>query len=58
MYKNQQTFDIHPWKITTSTLDKENRRLQESITSISNGYMGTRGNFEEYYSADHHLGTY
>lgn len=54
----QRTLDVHPWKITTSTLDKENRRLHESITSIGNGYMGMRGNFEEYYSADHHLGTY
>ena len=51
-------FDIDPWKIATTTLDKENRRLQESLTSIGNGYMGMRGNFEEQYSGDHHLGTY
>ena len=58
MKKIQRLFEIDPWKIATSTLDKENRRLQESLTSIGNGYMGMRGNFEEQYSGDHHLGTY
>ena len=58
MKKIQRLFDIDPWKIATTTLDKENRRLQESLTSIGNGYMGMRGNFEEQYSGDHHLGTY
>jgi maltose phosphorylase len=58
MKKIQRLFDIDPWKIVTTTLDKENRRLQESLTSIGNGYMGMRGNFEEQYSGDHHLGTY
>ena len=55
MKKIQRLFDIDPWKIATTTLDKENRRLQESLTSIGNGYMGMRGNFEEQYSGDHHL---
>lgn len=54
----QRLFDIDPWKISTTTFDKENRRLQESLTSIGNGYMGMRGNFEEQYTGDHHLGTY
>lgn len=54
----QRLFDIDPWKITTTKLDQENRRLQESLTSIGNSYMGMRGNFEERYSGDHHLGTY
>lgn len=58
MKKIHRLFDIDPWKIATTTLDKENRRLQESLTSIGNGYMGMRGNFEEQYSGDHHLGTY
>lgn len=58
MQQIQRLFDINPWKIVTTTLDKENRRLQESLTSIGNGYMGMRGNFEEQYSGDHHLGTY
>ncbi len=58
MKKIHSTLDIHPWKITSTKLDQQNRRLHESITSIGNGYMGMRGNFEENYSADHHRGTY
>ncbi|AYW47569.1 family 65 glycosyl hydrolase [Tetragenococcus osmophilus] len=58
MEVRQHTLDIHPWKISTTTLDKNHRRLHESITSLGNGYMGMRGNFEEHYSGDHHLGTY
>src|SRR5699024_8736884 len=58
MQSAKRLFDVDPWKIATSTLDKKNRRLQESLTSIGNGYMGMRGNFEEQYSGDHHLGTY
>ncbi|MBL1225580.1 glycoside hydrolase family 65 protein [Enterococcus sp. BWR-S5] len=54
----KRLFTIAPWKLTTTVLDKENLRLQESLTSIGNGYMGMRGNFEEHYSGDHHQGTY
>ncbi len=58
MKQIKRLFQIDPWKISTTTLDKENLRLQESLTSIGNGYMGMRGNFEETYSGDHHQGTY
>ncbi|MFV0559665.1 MAG: glycoside hydrolase family 65 protein [Enterococcus sp.] len=58
MNQIKRLFQIDPWKIRTTTLDKENMRLQESLTSIGNGYMGMRGNFEEGYSGDHHQGTY
>ena len=54
----QRLFNVDPWKVYTNTLDRENLRLQESLTSIGNGYMGMRGNFEESYSGDHHKGTY
>lgn len=54
----KRLFEIDPWNIRTSELDKENKRLQESLTSIGNGYMGMRGNFEEGYSGDTHIGTY
>ncbi|MGO2099830.1 glycoside hydrolase family 65 protein [Vagococcus salmoninarum] len=54
----KRLFEIDPWKIKTTTLDVENMRLQESLTSIGNGYMGMRGNFEEGYSGDSHQGTY
>jgi maltose phosphorylase len=53
----KRIFTIHPWKLTSNTLD-ENKRLQESLTSIGNGYMGLRGNFEEGFSGDTHIGTY
>lgn len=49
---------VDPWLIQTHKIESENRRLQESLTSIGNGYMGMRGNFSETYSADHHQGTY
>lgn len=51
-------FKIHPWKVIVTELDKESMRLSESLTSIGNGYMGMRGNFEEDYSGDTHLGSY
>ncbi|MDA9470500.1 glycoside hydrolase family 65 protein [Enterococcus sp. 5H] len=51
-------FEIDPWKIATHQLERSERRLQESLTSIGNGYMGMRGNFEEQYTGDHHQGTY
>ncbi len=54
----KRLFEIDPWKIKTTQLDVENKRLQESLTSIGNGYMGMRGNFEEGYSGDSHQGTY
>lgn len=54
----KRLFEVHPWKIRTHLLDQKNKRLQESLTSIGNGYMGMRGNFEEQYSGDTHQGTY
>lgn len=54
----KRLFDIDPWKVKTSTFQPEDKRLQESLTSIGNGYMGMRGNFEEGYSGDTHEGTY
>ncbi|NLK96785.1 glycoside hydrolase family 65 protein [Defluviitalea saccharophila] len=51
-------FGIDEWKIVETSLHKDNMRLAESITSIGNGHMGMRGNFEEKYSGDMHRGTY
>lgn len=50
--------EIDPWLIQSNQIEKEKRRLQESLTSLGNGYMGMRGNFSEKYSGDHHQGTY
>ncbi|WP_088816394.1 MULTISPECIES: glycoside hydrolase family 65 protein [Listeria] len=54
----QRLFEIDAWKLKTKELNKEQKRLQESLTSLGNGYMGMRGNFEEGYSGDTHQGTY
>ena len=51
-------FAIDPWTLKTDTLDRKNMLLMESLTSIGNGYMGMRGNFEEGYTGQHHQGTY
>ncbi|MED1740082.1 glycoside hydrolase family 65 protein [Bacillus swezeyi] len=55
---NQRLFEIGEWKIKTNTFQREHKRLQESLTSLANGYMGIRGNFEESYTGDTHQGTY
>lgn len=54
----KRLFDIDPWKVKTTTFRADEKRLQESLTAIGNGYMGMRGNFEEGYSGDTHEGTY
>lgn len=48
---------VDPWKVISTDVS-EKKRVQESLTSIGNGYMGLRGNFEEGYSGDTHIGTY
>ncbi|WP_334115564.1 glycoside hydrolase family 65 protein [Ligilactobacillus sp.] len=54
----KRIFEINPWKVITHTFNKEDKRLQESMTSIGNEYMGMRGMFEEKYSGDTHKGIY
>ncbi|AQY51761.1 maltose phosphorylase [Listeria weihenstephanensis FSL R9-0317] len=54
----QRLFEIDEWKLISKNVEKEAKRLQESLTSLGNGYMGMRGNFEERYSGDTHPGTY
>lgn len=58
MKQIKRVMGIDPWKVTANQIESKDRRLQESLTSIGNGYMGMRGNFSETYSADHHQGTY
>lgn len=42
MKQIQRLFAIDPWKIATTTLSKDHRRLQESLTSIGtvHGHAG------------------
>lgn len=53
-----RVFDIEPWAVATSTLNPDEIRLIESMTSTGNGHMGLRGNFEEGFGGDTHQGTY
>ena len=48
----------HEWNIVEEGFHPERNRIVESITSLGNGYMGMRGNFEEQYSGDSLQGTY
>lgn len=48
----------HEWNIVEDGFQPERNRIVESITSLGNGYMGMRGNFEEQYSGDSLQGTY
>ena len=54
----KRLFSIDPWKIIETELHKEDIRLAESMTSLGNGHMGLRGNFEETYTGNTHKGTY
>lgn len=49
---------IHPSKIIQTKIEHPRNQLAESITSLGNGYMGCRGNYEEYYTGDSLKGTY
>ena len=49
----KRIFEIDPWLVQSHQLNPNEKRLQESMTAIGNGYMGLRGNFEEDYSGDH-----
>lgn len=51
-------FLIDPWKVVEEGFDKASVRLSESLASTGNGYMGMRGNFEEDFTGDTHIGTY
>lgn len=51
-------YEVHPWKVVEKGLEESGIRISESLTSIGNGYMGMRGNFEEDFSGDTHWGTY
>lgn len=48
----------HEWNIIEDGFHPKRNRIIESITSLGNGYMGMRGNFEEKYSGDSLQGTY
>lgn len=49
----KRIFEVDPWKVISHELKPEDKRLQESMTSIGNEYMGMRGMFEENILAIH-----
>ncbi len=51
-------FKVDPWKIIEEGFDPKQGRVGESIFSLGNEYMGTRGFFDEMYSGDRLLGSY
>ncbi len=51
-------YKVDPWKIIEEGYDPAQSRVSESIFSLGNEYMGTRGFFDETYSADGLLGNY
>jgi len=54
----KRIFDVQPWNVVTHTFDPKDKRLQESMTSLGNEYMGMRANFQEDYSGDSLQGIY
>ncbi|MBQ3816993.1 MAG: family 65 glycosyl hydrolase, partial [Clostridia bacterium] len=51
-------YGVDPWKITETGFNPERSRVSESIFSLGNEYMGTRGFFDEIYSGDSLKGSY
>lgn len=43
-------YPIEPWTITEKEFNKKNNYRNETTFALSNGYLGTRGTFEEGYS--------
>ncbi|MQS88587.1 glycoside hydrolase family 65 protein [Companilactobacillus mishanensis] len=54
----KRIFEVQPWNVSTHEFKPEDKRLQESMTSLGNGYMGMRGFFDEDYSGDSLPGIY
>ncbi|WP_125768517.1 glycoside hydrolase family 65 protein [Companilactobacillus furfuricola] len=54
----KRIFEVQPWNVSTHEFKAEDKRLQESMTSLGNGYMGMRGFFDEDYSGDSLSGIY
>jgi maltose phosphorylase len=51
-------YKVHPWKITEEGFNKDYALVSESVFSLGNEYMGTRGSFEEGYSGSSLIGNY
>lgn len=47
MKTGNKRFEIHPWQIIESEFKAEKNEVSESVFTLSNEFMGTRGLFEE-----------
>lgn len=47
--KKQPIYPIEPWSVTETSFRVENNYRNETIFTLSNGYIGTRGTLEEGY---------
>lgn len=48
----QPIYPVEPWTVTENTFSRENNYRNETTFSLSNGYIGTRGTYEEAYPFD------
>lgn len=48
----QPIYPVKVWEITETSFDRETNYRNETTFSLSNGYIGTRGTFEEAYDFD------
>ena len=54
----KKIFKTDKWKIIQDGFDNSVNEIAESITSLANGHIGFRGNFEEDFSGNTLKGTY
>ncbi|MGG5461156.1 glycoside hydrolase family 65 protein [Clostridium sp. B9] len=54
--KIESIYKIEPWNITEDSFDINNNYRNETTFALSNGYIGTRGTFEEGYDFDVNTG--
>ncbi|MDR0197773.1 MAG: glycoside hydrolase family 65 protein [Oscillospiraceae bacterium] len=47
--KRQPIYPVEQWNVTETAFDRANNYRNETAFSLSNGYIGTRGTFEEGY---------
>ncbi|MDR2904303.1 MAG: glycoside hydrolase family 65 protein, partial [Clostridiales bacterium] len=56
MQKKQPIYPIEPWCVTEEAFSLENNYRNETAFALSNGYIGTRGTFEEGYDFSTDMG--
>ena len=54
----KRIFETDKWKIIQNGFDNSVNEIAESVTSLANGHIGFRGNFEEDFSGSTLKGTY